>query len=181
MKRASLKTHPLPLPRLDAEPDLQAIIDQLLEDHPVAALMRRREDGAAEPLWVGPATLSADACHVMAVVAPWDEIVGAANGRTAVEWRFSDPELDIEVTFHGTARVVRLPEIAAMGLGSERTAGESQIMLSMVIESFRLSVPSHGIEITRGCRALRSRLRRRSLLAPPRIGKIDRGSRRPAA
>ena len=181
MKRAPLKTHLLPLPRLDAEPDLQIVVDQLLEDHPVASFLRRGDSGLTEPIWVGPATLGADGCHVLAAVEPWDEIVAVGDGRTPVEWRFSDPELDIEVSFFGTARLVRRPAPAGADRFGEPPTLDGGLMLSTAIDSFRLSVPSHGIEISRTCRALRNRLRRRSMLNPPRSADFARSGRRRAA
>jgi hypothetical protein len=160
--------------------DVLVTARRILAAHPVGALFQRWRGDSDELLWVGPVALTPDGRHLVMLSSRFSRVSLAVRENPKVSWTFTDGDEEAQVTFEGSAHLADTPTTFAKWANHlsreardcllqypSHTYGFTAVVTA--IESIRITVPSHEIDVTaRVSRGNRERVsRRRPIAAHP--------------
>ena len=132
---------------------------RILAAHPVGALFQRRRGNTDELLWVGPVALTPSGRQLVMLSSRYSRVSLAVRENPDVSWTFTDGDEEAQVTFEGTANLADTPTAFAKWANHlsreardcllqypSHTYGFTAVVTR--IESIRISVPSHEIDVT---------------------------------
>jgi hypothetical protein len=150
------RTHSSPSEPIE---DVLVTARRILAAHPVGALFQRRRGDSDELLWVGPVAITPDGRHLVMLSSRFSRVALAVRENPNVSWTFTDGGEEAQVTFGGTAHLADTPGAFAKWSGHlsreardcllqypSHTYGFTAVVTS--VESIRISVPSHDIDLT---------------------------------
>jgi hypothetical protein len=140
--------------------DLLVTGRRILSAHPVGALFQHRDAAPDELLWVGPVALTPDDHHLVMLSSRYSRVALAVRDHPNVVWTFTDGEEEVQVTFTGEAMLADTP--AAFSRWANFLSQEAKDCLLQypshtygftavvtTLETIRVAIPSHGIDVTR--------------------------------